>query len=1193
MSDLSRSKISLAEKREVFHKELDILREKRLIPKTDYIRIGSAYERHYNQVLHQSMQEVSEKPENFSEDVPASSIETNRSAGEQPVSLSAKTPAEQPQVNVAAETRKYPEISEKEKNQTAVPDSNTLSKQTTAKPAKTAEQIRERNIAAVLIAGVVFLLFGGLILATSTWGALNSVLKVSLISLVSVFFAVMAFISAKLKIRQTAFAFLTLAGMFIPISILSASYYKIFGEYLSLQGEGRGLLGFMGGLVCLFIYYKIAAFFKSRVFIFISLATFAATSYFGLSFITPSKEMLFLLLAVFNLLLVWNVSSLKTRKVLQIYRSYIFQFIQFKIIAETFVILTLFEGNWLYSLAVLLSSLVFLILSLKHKGKYYGYVFSALFSYGYFHLVYTSFLEQADIVAIGLLPVIFSVIWLLLSRIKHPLSTDFLYTSMIASALVFIYMNGLFYQENYAQMAIALFIMMAQFVSIALLTANKVFTYPVAVLINLALYDLAMANHFTISETLTMMFAFSAVLFAGGYLFNTSNRWRLFRESTLYIEGSLIFLLTLAKVAGEEWLTACLFLLVISALFFIAYGKEETKSAREVCRYGFPISACLSLLLSFLFLTERIGWYDVHISPSIHLMMSALIAISAGFLLRKSYSGYFSVFFISGQVLSFISHLLIYADGLNPYGSAGLMLAATMINILSVHQYQKHYLWLAVLFTGSGAYGYILDALDFKNQNYIIACCLAAPLVFYLISEFAGRYSRSGKLYFFWYSHLLNLAAIPAGCLMIIMTDASPFLYLFVLVLYPLCAARTVIIRERYIFAYVGFAALYLQVCLFFRDLQNMDYFTSVTMSVTAAIIIVLWFMFKTWKYIIEWYLIPFLLLTNAAYIMESYTAGFPQKMKVLWTGGAAVFLAFTLYLLMKRKWENLASLPLLLAFIFFSNYASSLPVSGAIGLTLSLTAIMLLLSRSRFKGVIKREASKTFVDAYRIFGWLFLLSLQVRLVSSVFRHTTLEILVACLIAAYFGIIRMWTEGQMERKIYMAALFIASLYPYYLVMKQIPVPEILSMEVLLIPVMVISSILLRKIFNYGKTSQLIELLIVAFVFLILVSDSIAGNTVNDAIVIGVISLASILTGFFMKYKSYFLSGGAVLLFNVYMNTKSMWGNLPWWLYLIIGGILMIAAASFLEWKKQREHTTSKELLDKNKMKIKNWFSKWK
>ena len=112
-----------------------------------------------------------------------------------------------------------------------------------AKVEKTSEQLRERNISVVLITGVILLLFGGLIWATSTWDNLNAVLKVFCIGLVSVFFAGNAWIAFKLKINQTAFAFLTLASLFIPITILSASYYQIFGEYLSLQGEGRGLLG--------------------------------------------------------------------------------------------------------------------------------------------------------------------------------------------------------------------------------------------------------------------------------------------------------------------------------------------------------------------------------------------------------------------------------------------------------------------------------------------------------------------------------------------------------------------------------------------------------------------------------------------------------------------------------------------------------------------------------------------------------------------------------------------------------------------------------------------------------------------------------------------------------------------------------------------------------------------------------------
>ena len=154
----------------------------------------------------------------------------------------------------------------------------------------------------MLITGVILLLFGGLIWATSTWGNLNAVLKVVCIGLVSVFFAGNVWIASKLKIKQTAFAFLTLASLFLPITILSASYYQIFGEYLSLRGEGRGLLAFIGGLLCLVIYYKIADNFQSKLFIFISLATLTVTAIFGIAYLTFTNESLFLLMSVFNLL---------------------------------------------------------------------------------------------------------------------------------------------------------------------------------------------------------------------------------------------------------------------------------------------------------------------------------------------------------------------------------------------------------------------------------------------------------------------------------------------------------------------------------------------------------------------------------------------------------------------------------------------------------------------------------------------------------------------------------------------------------------------------------------------------------------------------------------------------------------------------------------------------------------------------
>ena len=191
----------------------------------------------------------------------------------------------------------------------------------------------------------------------------------------------------KLKIKQTAFAFLTLASLFIPITILSASYYQIFGEYLSLQGEGRGLLGFIGGLLCLVIYYKIADYFQSKLFIFISLVTFTLTAIFGMAYLTFTNEVLFLLMAIFNLLFLLNLEKIKNMKKLLLFKPYGLQFITFKMIVEAFVMLTLFLSNIIYSVTLLITSVLFFILAYRYKKLYFHFVFSILFTYGYIHLV--------------------------------------------------------------------------------------------------------------------------------------------------------------------------------------------------------------------------------------------------------------------------------------------------------------------------------------------------------------------------------------------------------------------------------------------------------------------------------------------------------------------------------------------------------------------------------------------------------------------------------------------------------------------------------------------------------------------------------------------------------------------------------------------------------------------------------------
>lgn len=113
------------------------------------------------------------------------------------------------------------------------------------KEAKTAEQLREGHLQIILIAGVALLFLAGAVLATTSWLLLSPITKVSLISLIAIVFLGMAKLASVLKIPQTSKAFLILACLFFPFPFLSGGYYQLFGSYLSIVGPGRFLFGFL------------------------------------------------------------------------------------------------------------------------------------------------------------------------------------------------------------------------------------------------------------------------------------------------------------------------------------------------------------------------------------------------------------------------------------------------------------------------------------------------------------------------------------------------------------------------------------------------------------------------------------------------------------------------------------------------------------------------------------------------------------------------------------------------------------------------------------------------------------------------------------------------------------------------------------------------------------------------------------
>lgn len=130
-----------------------------------------------------------------------------------------------------------------------------------------AKEVRERNITWLLNLGVILLLIGGLVLATSTWDVMSNWAKTGLIALVAVLFFGLAYFTRRvLKIEKTGFAFHILGSLFLPIVILSAGYFELFGPYFSYYGEGRFLFGAAGSFVILPVYVLLAARLASRLF---------------------------------------------------------------------------------------------------------------------------------------------------------------------------------------------------------------------------------------------------------------------------------------------------------------------------------------------------------------------------------------------------------------------------------------------------------------------------------------------------------------------------------------------------------------------------------------------------------------------------------------------------------------------------------------------------------------------------------------------------------------------------------------------------------------------------------------------------------------------------------------------------------------------------------------------------------------
>lgn len=176
------------------------------------------------------------------------------------------------------------------------------------------EKHRVSSINVLLIIGSLLIILAGFIFATTTWATLGNIVKAAIIlSFSALLFAVSSVAERKLDLPRTGKVFYSLGCAFLPITVFAIAYFKIFGEWFSINGNGSGTVLAAAAALTAAVCFKGSIDYKSKNFAWVSLGSIsimvAGTAYQ----IFDSPDHIELTYAVYSLVVIF-VSRLIQKK---------------------------------------------------------------------------------------------------------------------------------------------------------------------------------------------------------------------------------------------------------------------------------------------------------------------------------------------------------------------------------------------------------------------------------------------------------------------------------------------------------------------------------------------------------------------------------------------------------------------------------------------------------------------------------------------------------------------------------------------------------------------------------------------------------------------------------------------------------------------------------------------------------------
>lgn len=1071
---------------------------------------------------------------------------------------------------------------------------------------KTPEETRERNITWLLILGVSFLLISGLVVATSTWDQMGALLKVSTLIGVAVFFLALSGFSEKiLNIEKTAFAFLTLGSLLLPIALIAIGYFELFGDYLTLTGDGRFWLGLIVTLVPLPLYIRNAYHTKTRLFVWISFVFLSFTVGFLLAALNVPVDLFFLCMMLFNGGLLYSYHRLRKhdQHPLTLFIRELPAYAQLNLIVSTLLMLFIFDQPVFYSFNILITAFMYMAMVFVYRTKDYQFIFIALFAYGVFQLTEHSFLQSAD-------ALIYSLLGIAYLAFAHFMRKDtyarkiFHYTSGIISGIAFLYIT---YQnaaiqtgERHWIMFLAYLVTAATYIYLAHVTKRKVFSFiaPVFLIIVGTQFWLMAIEPFYSDHFFIFMFVYSIGLFI---YFGFFNRFKVLNqiEKTTYITSFIVMILmVLSELALLNFFKVSLMLLITGALAIYVALNASNENEVKMAQWGHSISWLLSIYVLFNEIIDRSQFYRAQLGFAFHIALAGLILIGIHLIWNKrSQSGLARAAFLTGQAsyLFAMFQFIGYYSGDENMARPIILLIGIGLTYWLVRYTRRKGLWSLVALVISGFYISLLSPLSIESPTGFVWFMLGLPVIFLLAERYLGKIKPALKIHFFWFAQgfLVFLVFIIATEQMVVSffghnsSTLHPIVWLVPIAIYLYTTLTRLKESHLKIALYATLTMVVGMIVSLLSHYELMDTVSFAYKWLLAVVVLVgIWLAVPNiWKRRIEWYLIPFMNVVLMLAIVFTWSEAVWQLLA--WFGLIVLILAF----LHMRKWTNFNVIPLLFSMTFLQTQtALTDPFANWLLFIVGFT-LLVVTGRLFYKAILVSDKhGKITFDWYSIFSVLYL--------SYAYSHSTrndhiwLEVITLLGLVSWFFLQSKRISHPTWKNTFITLGSFSILLPYYLIFGEYKriIPELFHAELKALPLLVLIIYLTNKTWSqYKEIMRHVHTVALVGVTIYLIVDAIGSATIWDALVLGILSIISFLFGMRYQLKSYFFVGIGTLLFNLFYQTRTYWGDLPWWVYLLVVGIIFITIASYNEWKKQNQDAGRlEEIFKKALKKFKQW-----